>query len=97
VGGYAKDGTDANELIHQADLAVYRAKLQGRNRVLGASPEPLLVPADRSTRLVAVPEDGDHHAPIPAAASVPPKEERRAEVRHPRPHEVHGPRFLSLD
>src|SRR5438477_3768799 len=97
VAGYPKDGTDANELIHQADLAVYRAKLQGRNRVLGASPEPLLVPADRSTRLVAVPEDGDHHAPIPAAVQVQPKEERRADVRHPRPHAVHGPRFLSLD
>ena len=26
-----------NELVHQADLAVYRAKLQGRNRVLDAS------------------------------------------------------------
>src|SRR6187402_1030200 len=97
VAGFPKDGTDPNELIHQADLAVYRAKLQGRNRVLGASPEPLLVPADRSTRLVAVPEDGDHLVPIPAAAPVQPKEERRAEVRHPRPHAVHGPRFLSLD
>jgi diguanylate cyclase (GGDEF)-like protein/putative nucleotidyltransferase with HDIG domain len=97
VAGYPKDGTDANELIHQADLAVYRAKLQGRNRVLGASSEPLLVPSDRTARLIAVPEDGEHHAPIPGAAQAQPKEERRSEPRHPRPHAVHGPRFLSLD
>ncbi len=55
VAGFPKDAMDANELIHQADLAVYRAKLQGRNRVLGASSEPLLMPADRQSRLVAVP------------------------------------------
>jgi diguanylate cyclase (GGDEF)-like protein/putative nucleotidyltransferase with HDIG domain len=97
VAGYPKDGTDANELIHQADLAVYRAKLQGRNRVLGASSEPLLVPTDRTARLVAVPEDGDHHAPLAGAQQVQPLEERRSEPRHPRPHAMHGPRFLSLD
>jgi diguanylate cyclase (GGDEF)-like protein/putative nucleotidyltransferase with HDIG domain len=98
VAGYPKDGTDANELIHQADLAVYRAKLQGRNRVLGASSEPLLVPTDRTARLIAVPEDGDHHTTT-TSASAPgqPAEDRRADVRHPRPHAVHGPRFLSLD
>src|SRR4051812_18909671 len=97
VAGYPKDGTDANELIHQADLAVYRAKLQGRNRVLGASSEPLLVPSDRTARLIAVPEDGDEPTPLPASTAVQPPEERRADVRHPRPHAVHGPRFLSLD
>ena len=95
VAGYPKDGTDANELIHQADLAVYRAKLQGRNRVLNASSEPLLVPSDRTARLIAVPGETDH-SPGPAT-SVQPKEERRTELRHPRPHAVHGPRFLSLD
>jgi diguanylate cyclase (GGDEF)-like protein/putative nucleotidyltransferase with HDIG domain len=97
VAGYPQDGTDANELIHQADLAVYRAKLQGRNRVLNASSEPLLVPTDRTARLIAVPEDTEHHAPLAGAAQVQPKEERRADIRHPRPHAVHGPRFLSLD
>src|SRR5437899_2744146 len=95
VAGFPKDGTDANELIHQADLAVYRAKLQGRNRVLGASSEPLLMPAERQTRLIAVPDDGDHHAPIPGATQLQVTEERRSDP-HPRPHAVHGPIFLAL-
>jgi diguanylate cyclase (GGDEF)-like protein/putative nucleotidyltransferase with HDIG domain len=92
VAGFPVDGTDANELIHQADLAVYRAKLQGRNRVLGTSSEPLLIPAERTAPLVAVPEDGDHHELLPPAPTVKPLTERR----HPRPHAVDGPRFLSL-
>jgi diguanylate cyclase (GGDEF)-like protein/putative nucleotidyltransferase with HDIG domain len=94
VAGYPRDGSDANELIHQADLAVYRAKLQGRNRVLDASTEPLLVPEKRQTRLVAVPEEGEQIIPPAARAtpSVAPENERR----HPRPHALHGPRFLSL-
>src|SRR5206468_10661481 len=86
IAGYPRDGADANELIHQADLAVYRAKLQGRNRVLDASSEPLLVPTDRTARLIAVPEDEQHHTPLSAPIPVQPVEERRAEVRHPRPH-----------
>ena len=92
VAGFPRDGVDANELIHQADLAVYRAKLQGRNRVLDASSEPLLLPEQRQGRLVAVPEDGDHLVPLPPAVEVGPALERR----HPRPHAMHGPRFLSL-
>ena len=94
VAGFPKDATDANELIHQADLAVYRAKLQGRNRVLGASSEPLLMSNERSQRLAAVPEDGDHIVPLPRVAEARPSDERRQS--HPRPHAVQGPRFLAL-
>src|SRR5215216_1179265 len=92
VAAYPRDGQDANELIHQADLAVYRAKLQGRNRVLDASSEPLAVPVDRGPRLVAVPESSEHLEPLPPAVELIPPDERR----HPRPHVVHGPRFLQL-
>jgi diguanylate cyclase (GGDEF)-like protein/putative nucleotidyltransferase with HDIG domain len=91
VAIFPSDGTDANELIHQADLAVYRAKLQGRNRVFGASSEPFLV--ERQAPLVAVPEDGPYVTPIPGPAKARPAHERR----HPRPHAViEGPHFLAL-
>jgi diguanylate cyclase (GGDEF)-like protein/putative nucleotidyltransferase with HDIG domain len=92
VAAFPKDGVDANELIHQADLAVYRAKLQGRNRVLGASTEPLLLASARGAKLRAVREDGEHVVPLPAAEQLEPAEERR----HPRPHALHGPTFFSL-
>src|SRR5207247_2287418 len=91
VAAFPRDGADANELIHQADLAVYRAKLQGRNRVLDASSEPLLVPEKRQ-RLMAVPDDGDHVMPLPPAV----QDLQGPDRRHPRPHAMHGPRFLSL-
>ncbi len=92
VAAFPRDGEDANELIHQADLAVYRAKLQGRNRVLAASSEPLLLPESRQPRLVAVPENGNHLSPLPPAVEAIPERERR----HPRAHALHGPRFFSL-
>jgi putative nucleotidyltransferase with HDIG domain len=106
VAGFPKDGVDANELIHQADLAVYRAKLQGRNRVLSASTEPLLMSADRSAKLRAVVEE-ETTAIAAAGAALPPVEttvvlppvdgqhERRA-APSPRPRTLHGPTFFSL-
>jgi diguanylate cyclase (GGDEF)-like protein/putative nucleotidyltransferase with HDIG domain len=93
VAGFPKDGLDANELIHQADLAVYRGKLQGRNRVVSASTEPLLLASERSAKLRAVVEDGEHITPLPPAEQLAPAEERRASTK---PRTLHGPTFFQL-
>src|SRR4051794_3286314 len=94
VAGFPKDGADANELIHQADLAVYRGKLQGRNRVVGASAEPILMASERSAKLRAVVEDGEHTATLPPAEVVAVPEERRSGT--PKPRTLHGPTFFQL-
>src|SRR5262249_51107538 len=72
VASFPEDGRTPNELVHRADLAGYRAKLQGRNRVQGARSEPLLIPADRAPRLVALP---------PVSAVETPRERRHRNVR----------------
>jgi diguanylate cyclase (GGDEF)-like protein/putative nucleotidyltransferase with HDIG domain len=92
VAGFPKDGLDANELIHQADLAVYRGKLQGRNRVVSASTEPLLLASERGAKLLSVVEDGEHVATLPPAEQLEPAEERRT----PKPRTLHGPTFFQL-
>ena len=46
VASYPRDGLEPSALVHQADLAVYRAKLQGRNRVLAAGFEALAEEAE---------------------------------------------------
>jgi diguanylate cyclase (GGDEF)-like protein/putative nucleotidyltransferase with HDIG domain len=95
VAGYPKDGVDPNELVHQADLAVYRAKLQGRNRVLGASSEPLLLPRERTARLAAVPEEEEHVATSLRALPEGRSSELR-EAQQQRPHTPGRPHFLAL-
>jgi diguanylate cyclase (GGDEF)-like protein/putative nucleotidyltransferase with HDIG domain len=93
VAAFPEDGADVNELIHQADLAVYRGKLQGRNRVVGASREPLLIAAERGEKRRAVVDEGDHVAPLPAAEPVFETEERHGS---PKPRTLHGPTFFQL-
>jgi diguanylate cyclase (GGDEF)-like protein/putative nucleotidyltransferase with HDIG domain len=85
VACYPGDATDQTELVHQADLAVYRAKLQGRNRVVAASAEFELMTTE--TALAPAPtleEDGDFHAPLAAASQQAPAAERRRRAR-PQP------------
>ena len=74
VAAFPDDGQDPNELVHRADLAVYRAKLQGRNRVLLAADENALVRADRAPRLVALPPEEYDEAAV---------ERRRSQVQVP--------------
>jgi len=40
VAAYPRDAADATQLVHRADLAVYRAKVLGRNRVVDAVDAP---------------------------------------------------------
>jgi diguanylate cyclase (GGDEF)-like protein/putative nucleotidyltransferase with HDIG domain len=93
VASYPSDGRDPNELVHRADLAVYRAKLQGRNRVLGAAAEQPLVRADRAPKLVALPADD-------RVESVPDRRRRDVPVARDRRRPSHptarGPRLFTL-
>jgi diguanylate cyclase (GGDEF)-like protein/putative nucleotidyltransferase with HDIG domain len=85
VASFPADGADQNALVHQADLAVYRAKLQGRNRVQAASAEAA----------VLAPSLAGH---LEVAAQIAEHEERTAsDAEHaPRPRAAQNPYFLSL-
>jgi diguanylate cyclase (GGDEF)-like protein/putative nucleotidyltransferase with HDIG domain len=85
VASFPSDGADQNALVHQADLAVYRAKLQGRNRVQAASAEAAVLSSPLAGHLDLVTQIADQaeHASPPAD-------------RSPRPHATQSPYFLSL-
>jgi diguanylate cyclase (GGDEF)-like protein/putative nucleotidyltransferase with HDIG domain len=92
VASFPRDGKTPNELVHHADLAVYRAKLQGRNRVLGAGSEQLLVRADRAPRLVALPPEEPVEPAERRRRAVPVANDRRIAP----PRGARGPRLLAL-
>ena len=95
IAGFPRDGQEANGLVHQADLAVYRAKLQGRNRVLDASNELLLAqPEKRVPRLASLPADAyEKVTPLLPAEEVIPEVDRRNTAR---PHTPPVPRFFEV-
>jgi diguanylate cyclase (GGDEF)-like protein/putative nucleotidyltransferase with HDIG domain len=79
VAAYPRDADEVTKLVHHADVAVYRAKLQGRNRVLDAASEELLAqPEGHAPRLIPLPsEDRVSERVIPAPPVVSPAVDRR--------------------
>ena len=96
VASFPRDGADANELVHQADLAVYRAKLQGRNRVLDASNEPMLAqPEPRADAASPCRPERRRRARVTRCRPRP-RRRRRARAAHrvTRPHTPRRPALL---
>jgi diguanylate cyclase (GGDEF)-like protein/putative nucleotidyltransferase with HDIG domain len=91
IATFPKHGRDPNELVHHADLAVYRAKLQGRNRVLGAGVEPL-AEVEHTLRLAALPIEADVPRQPARATRMPVDQERRRKARPA----MRGPRLFAV-
>ena len=94
-----RDGSDANTLIHRADLAVFRAKIQGRNRVVDGGAEPLADLLPNTERWMPKPTEQTLDAGASAAiapgdpvrldrAVFPGGARRRSALRRPRRGEV---------
>jgi diguanylate cyclase (GGDEF)-like protein/putative nucleotidyltransferase with HDIG domain len=85
VASFPSDGADKNALVHQADLAVYRAKLQGRNRVQAASAEAAVLAPSLAGHLEVATQIAEHEERTSVAGE-----------SSPRPRAAQSPYFLSL-
>jgi diguanylate cyclase (GGDEF)-like protein/putative nucleotidyltransferase with HDIG domain len=68
VASFPNHGTDPDGLLHHADLAAYRAKLRGRNRVLRATKKAALTAVAPAPFLTVLAPPGDDPISTPAAA-----------------------------
>jgi diguanylate cyclase (GGDEF)-like protein/putative nucleotidyltransferase with HDIG domain len=64
VAAYPADAETRNDLVHQADVAVYRAKLQGRNRVVRAGREVAITPAELADEPTATASSPDERVSL---------------------------------
>jgi diguanylate cyclase (GGDEF)-like protein len=89
VASLPDHASSADDLLHRADVCAYRAKAQGRNRVVASS------------SLTVLDEVGWERAPVPAPASPPPgpvpvPEEPALPHRPPAPNHLSLPRSLRV-
>jgi diguanylate cyclase (GGDEF)-like protein/putative nucleotidyltransferase with HDIG domain len=86
IAEFPANAAGPDELVHEADLAVYRAKLQGRNRVVAAGPESSLLSKPQGQRLASVPDiDVQPEPAAPAKAPYVPLVLPKAVTSLPRP------------
>jgi diguanylate cyclase (GGDEF)-like protein len=71
VAAYPMHADDATGLVHQADVAVYRAKVQGRNRVVITGHEDVVVTPGAAERPRAAAAAGPLGLQVPTAGILP--------------------------
>lgn len=87
VACYPQDGANTTELMHAADVAVYQAKLSGRNRVVYTGDVPHSVTIEQMKAAGAVKErlQANATAPAPAVPETPPAPVAQPVVLPPAP------------
>ncbi len=87
VASYPSDGAALVDLLRAADRAMYRAKLDGKNRTLAVASSALRRQPPRvaeQAQLGNVPPEEERHGPVDENAQLPREERKLVEVIRPR-------------